>query len=207
MWHVELWSSSITYILAPYLQLPGVRVLLKNQHIADFHKGYSERPWVEIPLTVLISVFLWVLNAWLSSVNFFFIDFIESQNHRQPWVGRDLKDHSVPNPLPWVGLPAIISGRQGPIQPVLEHLQEWGRYKPYLWRIWFWFWSLVYHIPLTHMHAPLPLPQHALSLSGEASLLNQCSKQQQQMDSWVKTFVSWLLFLIFLLPLKTQACK
>lgn len=64
MSHAELWSSGISYILAPYLQLPGVRVLLKNQHIADFHKAYSERAWVEIPLTVLISVFreFWMLD-------------------------------------------------------------------------------------------------------------------------------------------------
>jgi len=30
----------------------------------------------------------------------------ESQNHRMVWVGRDLKDHLVPTPLPWAETPS-----------------------------------------------------------------------------------------------------
>jgi len=30
-------------------------------------------------------------------------DITESWNHRIVWVGRDLKDHLVPTPLPWAG--------------------------------------------------------------------------------------------------------
>jgi len=40
------------------------------------------------------------------------------------WVGRDLKDHQVPTPLPQAGLAATRSstgsGCPGPIQPGLE---------------------------------------------------------------------------------------
>ena len=39
------------------------------------------------------------------------------------WVGRDLKNHLVPTPLPWAELPGTKSG---PTQPGLEYLQEWG---------------------------------------------------------------------------------
>jgi len=45
-------------------------------------------------------------------------------------VGRDLKDHEAPTPLPQSGPPTSISNiRPGclwPIQPGLEPLQEWG---------------------------------------------------------------------------------
>ena len=51
----------------------------------------------------------------------------ESQN---AWVGRDLKDHKVPNPHHRQGhqTPHLILGQaaQGPIQPGLEHLQRRG---------------------------------------------------------------------------------
>lgn len=30
---------------------------------------------------------------------------IEALNHGMSWVGKDLKDHPVPTPLPWAGLP------------------------------------------------------------------------------------------------------
>ena len=43
------------------------------------------------------------------------------------WVGRDLMDHEAPTPLPQVGPPAILDqAAQGPIQPILEHLQGQG---------------------------------------------------------------------------------
>lgn len=115
----------------------------------------------------------WILSAWLSNVNFCFIDFIESRNHRTAWVGRDLKPIQFQPPPPShheLGCYPSHQAAQSPIQPVLEHFQEWGSYKPCLWGIWFWFLSLMYHTPLTHMHAPLPPPQHAPSLPGEASL-------------------------------------
>ena len=43
------------------------------------------------------------------------------------WVGRNLKDHLVPAPLPRAGLPTTRSSisNKGPIQPGLEHLQGW----------------------------------------------------------------------------------
>ena len=42
-------------------------------------------------------------------------------------VGRDLKDHQAPTPLPHAGLPSSVSNTaQGPIQPGLEQLQGWG---------------------------------------------------------------------------------
>ena len=42
----------------------------------------------------------WILSAWLSNVNFCFIDFIESRNHRTAWVGRDLKPIQFQTPPP-----------------------------------------------------------------------------------------------------------
>ena len=33
-----------------------------------------------------------------------------SQNDRMVWVGRDLKDHLVPTPLPWTGTPSTRPG-------------------------------------------------------------------------------------------------
>ena len=57
-----------------------------------------------------------------------FPKFTESQNHRMAWVGRDLKDHESPNPLPQAGPPTphLIPDQaaQGPIQLGLEHLQD-----------------------------------------------------------------------------------
>ena len=45
------------------------------------------------------------------------------------WVGRDLKDHQVPNPCHRQGCfplnQALGQVAQGPIQTGLEHLQEW----------------------------------------------------------------------------------
>jgi len=45
------------------------------------------------------------------------------------WVGRDLKDHQVPTPLPQAGLldPMLDQVAHGPIQPGLEHLQGWRK--------------------------------------------------------------------------------
>lgn len=33
-----------------------------------------------------------------------------SWNHRIVWVGKDLKHHPVPNPLPWTGIPSTRQG-------------------------------------------------------------------------------------------------
>jgi len=56
--------------------------------------------------------------------------FIESQNHRLAWVGRDPKDHPVPNLGHRQGQqpPYLVldEAAQGPIQPGLEHPQGWG---------------------------------------------------------------------------------
>jgi len=46
------------------------------------------------------------------------------------WVGRDLKDHVAPTPMPQAGPPTSTSntrpGCPGPIQPGLEHFQGQG---------------------------------------------------------------------------------
>ena len=34
--------------------------------------------------------------------------FIELENHRMAWVGRDFKDHEAPTPLPHAGPPTSI---------------------------------------------------------------------------------------------------
>ena len=43
------------------------------------------------------------------------------------WIGRDLKDHQAPTPLPYTRPPTFRSGTRpgcpGPIQPGLEHFQ------------------------------------------------------------------------------------
>jgi len=67
---------------------------------------------------------------------------IELQDLRMVWVGRHLKDHLVPTPLPWTGTPSTTSGYSqshpawpstlpGMIhnsgQPVLvQHFQGWS---------------------------------------------------------------------------------
>ena len=42
---------------------------------------------------------------------------LQSQNHRMAWLGRDCKDHQVPTPLLWTGLPATRSGTRSGWQP------------------------------------------------------------------------------------------
>jgi len=39
---------------------------------------------------------------------------IESRSHRVVWVGRDLKDHLIPTPLPWAGTPSTRPGCSEP---------------------------------------------------------------------------------------------
>jgi len=39
---------------------------------------------------------------------------IESQDHQMVWVGRDLKHHLVPGPLPWAGTPFTTPGCSKP---------------------------------------------------------------------------------------------
>jgi len=45
------------------------------------------------------------------------------------WVGKDLKDHQVPNPCHWQGHQSsdlvLDQTAQGPVQPGFEHLWEW----------------------------------------------------------------------------------
>ena len=43
-------------------------------------------------------------------INCCILPFIESQNHRMVWVGRDLKDHLFPTPLPWAGTSSTRPG-------------------------------------------------------------------------------------------------
>ena len=45
------------------------------------------------------------------------------ENHGMVWVGRDLKDHLVPPPLPWAGTP---STRPGCSKPHAEYLLKVG---------------------------------------------------------------------------------
>jgi len=42
---------------------------------------------------------------------------------REVWVGRDLKDHVVPSPLPWAGTAPPAQGAPSPVQHGLEHCQ------------------------------------------------------------------------------------
>jgi len=37
-------------------------------------------------------------------------DLLSTQKHRMAWIGRELKEHSVPTSLPWTGLPTTKSG-------------------------------------------------------------------------------------------------
>jgi len=39
------------------------------------------------------------------------------------WIGRDLKYHLVPNPLPWAGTSSTRPGCSKPHPPGLEHFQ------------------------------------------------------------------------------------
>ena len=43
-----------------------------------------------------------------------------SQNHSVVWVGRELKDHLVPTPLPWAGTLPLDQAAQSPIRPGLD---------------------------------------------------------------------------------------
>ena len=49
-----------------------------------------------------------------------------SQNYRTVWVGRDLKAHLVPTPLPWTGTLPLDQVAQSLVQPGLEHCQGGG---------------------------------------------------------------------------------
>jgi len=49
---------------------------------------------------------------------------IESWNHRMVWVGRDCKDHQVPNPLPQAGPPTSRSGTR--LGSFLLFCASWG---------------------------------------------------------------------------------
>lgn len=40
----------------------------------------------------------------------------KSQNRRMAWVGRDMKNHPVPSPLPWAGQLPLDQDVQSPIQ-------------------------------------------------------------------------------------------
>ena len=153
----------------------------------------------------------WILSAWLSNVNFCFIDFIESRNHRTAWVGRDLKPiqfHPPPPLPPWAGLLSITSGCPEPHSTCPWTLPGMGQlqtlFMGYLILILI---PDVPHSPHTHACPTTTTTTCPFSSWGGFSSRSQCSKQQQQMDSWAKIAVSWPLFLIFLLPLKTEACK
>lgn len=41
---------------------------------------------------------------------------IESPKHRVVWVVRDLKDHLIPTPMTWAGMPPTRPGCPGPHQ-------------------------------------------------------------------------------------------
>jgi len=74
-----------------------------------------------------------------------------AQNHRMVWVGRDLKDHLIPTPLPWAGTsstrpgcpkphpawPWTLPGRgqpqlSGQPVPVPQHPHD-EEFLPYIW--------------------------------------------------------------------------
>lgn len=44
-------------------------------------------------------------------------------------VGRDLKDHLVPDFHSWTGFHPLDQTARAPIQPGLEHIQGWGTYR------------------------------------------------------------------------------
>ena len=61
--------------------------VLPGEAVAAFPRGHSLGPCTQIHELVL-----------------------ESWNHRMVWVGRDLKDHLVPTPLPWAGTSSTSPG-------------------------------------------------------------------------------------------------
>lgn len=53
------------------------------------------------------------------------------------WLGlNETLKQSSSNPLPWAGCHPPDQAAQRPIQPVLEHLQEWG-----INSFWYWMWA------------------------------------------------------------------
>lgn len=59
------------------------------------------------------------------------------------WVSRNLKNHLVPTPLSWTGMPLCRSGCPGPIQLDLKHLEGWDIQN--------------------FFRQPVPMPHHSLS--------------------------------------------
>lgn len=49
-----------------------------------------------------------------------------TQNHRKDWIGRDLKDLLVPNPLPCAGTPSTVPGYSDPYLTWLQTLPGIG---------------------------------------------------------------------------------
>ena len=97
------------------------------------------------------------------------------------WVGRDLKDHLVPTPLPWAGTPSTRPGAQSPIQPGLEHCQGGGSHSfsgqpvpvpqhPHREEFFLCIWSKCFSVK----PFPLVLSLHALVKSPSPALLQAC---------------------------------
>ena len=63
---------------------------------------------------------------FLFKTSMILLSIVNLYNHRMVWVGRDLKDHLVPTPLPGQGHPPLDQGAQSHIQPGLGHFQGGG---------------------------------------------------------------------------------
>lgn len=55
---------------------------------------------------------------------------IESYSHIAGCVGKDLRDHLIPNHLQWAGTPPLDQITQGPIQPSLNTSRDWMEHSP-----------------------------------------------------------------------------
>ena len=65
-------------------------------------------------------MFPWDPHSWLWNrcPGIAAVDLLSPENHRIiEWVGRDLRDHLVPTPLPWTRLPTTMSGTRSCPRP------------------------------------------------------------------------------------------
>lgn len=61
----------------------------------------------------------------------YFHRIIESQNHNKAWVGKDLKEHLIPTPLPWTGKPPTRSDCLGMLKFLFQNENVLGQVDEY----------------------------------------------------------------------------
>ena len=93
-------------------------------HGADFFKPEDDARthWMLAPLVSQVSLYCGSLDltaVWKR------IHENKPQNHRTVWVGRDLKDHIVPTPLPRAGTPSTRPGCSNTHPTWDGHFQGW----------------------------------------------------------------------------------